>query len=96
MALKIADDLDATGSTDPLVIKSGFVSVQGTWTGTIEVEVDPVGDGSWSPLSDSDGADLSYTANFNLAIDNGVPVKTRVTFTRSSGTAEVVLVGDTA
>ena len=94
MALKVSDSLTATGSTDSLVIKSGFVSVHGTWTGSIAVEVDPSGGDTWSALSDADGTDLAYTANFNLAIDNGSPVKTRVTFTRSSGTAVVVLQGE--
>ena len=94
MALKVYESLAATGSTDSLVLKTGFVSVQGTWEGTIEVEVDPTAENSWSTISDVDGADISYTAPFNLTIDNGAPVKTRVTFTRTSGTAVVVLTGD--
>lgn len=94
MAIKVSESLAATGSTDLLVLKSGFVSVQGTWAGTINVEVDPTGAGSWSNITDIAGATLAFTGNFNLAIDNGGPVKTRVKFTRTSGTAVVVLIGE--
>lgn len=94
MAIKVSESLAATGSTGELVLKGGFVSVQGTWAGTINVEVDPTGAGSWSNITDLTGAALAFTGNFNLAIDNGAPVKTRVKFTRTSGTAVVVLIGE--
>ncbi|PAQ09557.1 hypothetical protein [Mesorhizobium temperatum] len=94
MAIKVSESLAATGSTGELVLKGGFVSVQGTWAGTINVEVDPTGAGSWSNITDTAGTALAFTGNFNLAIDNGAPVKTRVKFTRTSGTAVVALIGE--
>lgn len=94
MALKVSESLVATGSSGILVLKEGFVSVQGTWVGTINIEVDPIGNGTWSNLTDAAGAAIALTGNFNVAIDNGAPIKTRVKFTRTSGTAVVVLTGE--
>lgn len=94
MAAKVSESLAASGSTASLVMEKGFVSVQGTWTGTINIEVDPSGAGSWSNITDLTGAAVAPTANVNLAIDNGAPVKTRIKFTRTTGTAVVVLTGE--
>lgn len=94
MALKVSESLAASNSTASLVIKEGFVSVQGTWTGTINIEVDPMNNATWSNVTDETGTALAYTGNINLAIDNGAPIKTRVKFTRSSGTAVIALIGE--
>ena len=94
MHLNLVDTLGATGSTDSLLMRAGFVSLEGTWTGSVAVEVDAMGDGSWTPLTDITSTPHAWTANTTITIDNGAPVKTRVTFTRSSGTLEVGMVGD--
>lgn len=94
MGLKVAQAIAATGASDSLVIKEGFLSISGTFVGTVAVQVDPAGDGTWLPLLDADGAAYEFTAAATMAIDNGAAIKTRVYFTRSSGTVNVVLDGD--
>jgi hypothetical protein len=71
-----------------------MVSVQGTWVGTINVEVDPDGSGTWSSITDLTGTVAAFTTNINIAFDNGAAVKMRLKFTRTSGTAVIVLTGD--
>jgi len=90
----VSQSLAASGSTNSILAKEGMVSVQGTWVGTINVEVDPDGSGNWSSITDRSGAVEAFTSNINIAFDNGAAVKTRVKFTRTSGTAVVVLTGD--
>lgn len=45
-------------------------------------------------MTDPTGAVAAVTTNVNISFDNGVPVKTRGKFTRTSGTAVIVLEGN--
>jgi hypothetical protein len=90
---KVSQSLSSSTSTSSIVAKSGFISVQGTWTGTINVEVDPDSVGTWSNMTDTAGTVVAITANCNIAFDNGCAIKTRVKFTRTTGTAVIVLAG---
>ena len=94
MYLKVVDSLSATGSTDSLLVKEGFVSLSGTWVGSVAIEVDPSGLDAWLPMRDQSGNPIAYTSNQTVAIDSGAPVKTRITFTRTSGTLNAALVGE--
>lgn len=93
MAVQKSDSLDATGAGTALFIKDGHVTVRGTWTGTINVQIDPLGDGNWVNMTDDTGSEYAFTDDFDLTIDNGVRMKTRVLFTRTTGTAIAVLQG---
>ena len=94
MGLKVKANLAASGETEPLLLHHGFVSLAGTWEGTVALEVDPSGDDDWIPLTDLDGNAYEFTSNVTAAVDNGAAVKTRVAFTRTSGTLDAVLMGD--
>jgi hypothetical protein len=93
-ARTVSQSLSATGNTNPVVAKSGFLSVQGTWAGTINLEVDPSNTDTWSSITDLTGVAAAFTGNVNVAFDNGAATKTRVKFTRTSGTAVIALIGD--
>lgn len=94
MALKVKADLSATGEGSALVITHGWLRLSGTWTGTVNLQTDPNNDGTWTNATDENGTAIALTGNINCPIDNSLPVKTRVYFTRSSGTVTYTLMGE--
>lgn len=94
MALVKTNSLAATGGGDSLVIKNGYAQTTGTWVGTVALQIDLLNDDTWVGATDKDGAALSFTANFCVPIDNSIPVKTRLHFTRTSGTAVTSIKGE--
>lgn len=93
MALKhtVSESLAATGSTTDQTFPSrqGSVAISGTWAGTVDIE-QQLEDGTWRTMADG-----SFTANTDgKAFDNGSAMSVRATFTRTSGTAVVVITAE--
>ena len=93
MALKhtVTESLSATGSTTDQTFptRQGSVSISGTWVGTVNLE-QQLEDGSWRTMADG-----SFTANTDgKAFDNGSGLSIRATFTRTSGTADIIITAD--
>jgi len=95
--LRISDSVTATGRSAALVVNKGRIRLSGTWAGTVNIQTDMDNDATWSDeLDPATDAAIAITGNGSFPIDNSVPMKTAVYFTRTSGTLEVVIVGDTA
>ena len=93
MAIKKSDSIAATGAGGSVVIRKGWLSISGTWVGTINLQVDVNNNDTWSNATDQTGTAIALTQNTNCPIDNAVAMKTRAYFTRTSGTAVVTLIG---
>ena len=80
-----------TGTVCP-TLKSGIVSISGTFVGTVQVFVDALGDGTFAAAADSAGTAISITTPVAMKIDNGVACNTRVDCTAyTSGTIDVAV-----
>lgn len=91
MAIPQTDTLVATGASTPVVVKTGWIQLSGTWAGTVNLQTGQNPDGTWSNVTDGLGAVLAFTGNLNCPVDNSIPMNTRVNFTRTSGTLVVTL-----
>lgn len=84
----------ATGASPGMMLQSGMVSVLGTFVGTVQVQVDILGDGNWVAATDASGNVLSLSAAGVLNIYNGVPCLTRLNCSAyTSGTISARLIG---
>lgn len=91
MAIKKANALSATGAGSAVVITKGWAQVTGTWTGTINLQNDVGNDDTWVNATDETGTALAWTGNFSCPIDNSTAIRTRLYFTRTTGTANTLL-----
>lgn len=88
----VSGNLTGTGSSAPVLMKQGTVRISGTFSATIQVEVDVIGNGTWAPALDSAGAAVDLTVPGVMKIDNGAPCNTRVTCSAyTSGTIAYAL-----
>lgn len=84
--------LTGTGSTSPVQMKEGIVRISGTFVGTVNIEVDAMGDGTYAVAVDSTGTTVALTAPGVLRINNGVACNTRLTCSAyTSGTINATL-----
>lgn len=91
---QLSSSLTGTGSTDPVIMRNGIVRLSGTFSATLQVEVDALANNTWAPALDGSGAAISVTVPGVLKIENGVSCPTRVTCTAyTSGTVNVALRG---
>ena len=80
-----------TGTVCP-TLKSGIISISGTFVGTVQVFIDAAGTGTFAAAADSSGTALSITTAVTMAIDCGVACNVRVDCTAyTSGTINVVV-----
>lgn len=86
MANQVSDSLAATGTGTAITVKNGWLSLSGTWAGTVNLQRGPNADGSWSNMTDGSGNAIALTVNTECPIDNAIPMQMRVNFTRTSGT----------
>lgn len=86
MANRVTDMLAATGNGTAITVQNGWLSLTGTWVGTVNLQTGPNPDGSWSNMTDGSGNVIALTANTNCPIDNAMPMSMRANFTRTSGT----------
>jgi hypothetical protein len=86
MANRAPDTLAATGAGTPITVQNGWLTLSGTWTGTVNLQTGPNPDGTWNNITDGAGNAIALTTNANCPIDNSMPVQMRVFFTRSTGT----------
>lgn len=90
----LSQAVTATGVTASVLMKTGAVRVSGTFVGTVQVEVDVIGDGTFAAAVDTTGAAITFTAPGALKIDNGLSCNTRLNCTAyTSGTINVALAG---
>ena len=92
MANRQTDTLTATGAGTAITVQTGWLSLSGTWVGTVNLQRGPNADGSWSNITDGAGAVIALTANTECPIDNAMPMSMRVNFTRTSGTLVAAIV----
>ena len=91
-SLTTTNGTPATGISDACLVKDGIVRLSGTFSATIQVMVDALGDGTWAPATDSTGAALSLTTPGAMRIGNGIACPTRVECTAyTSGTIAVAI-----
>ena len=84
----------ATGPSPAMMMQSGVMSITGTFSGTVQVQVDVLGDGNWVAATDTSGNVLSLSAAGVLNIFNGVPCLTRLNCSAyTSGTISARLIG---
>lgn len=82
----------ATGITASCLMKDGIVRISGTFSATVQVEVDAIGNGTYAPATDSSGTALNLTAAGVMRVNNGIACNTRVTCTAyTSGTVNVAM-----
>jgi hypothetical protein len=87
-----SSSLTGTGSTSPVLMKEGIVRVSGTFSATVIVEVDALGDGTYAPAVDPSGASISIVAAGVFHINNGIACNTRLTCSAyTSGTINAAL-----
>lgn len=92
MSGSLSTSLTSATSTSGVLMKEGVVRVSGTFSATLRIEVDALGDGTWAPALDSTGAVLEITEPGVMHVDNGVACPTRVTCSSyTSGTVNVAL-----
>jgi hypothetical protein len=91
MANRVVDTLAATGTGTAITVQTGWLSLTGTWTGTVNLQTGPNPDGSWSSITDASGNVIALTVNTNCPIDNAIPMSMRVNFTRTTGTLVAAL-----
>jgi hypothetical protein len=70
--------LTATGATGSIFMTTGLVEISGTFVGTVNVQVDVLGDGTWVNATDTTGAAVAITAPGVLRINNGIGCNTRL------------------
>jgi hypothetical protein len=91
---QVSAALTATGATGAVFMTSGVVEVGGTFVGTINIQVDATGDGTWANALDSSGSAVAITAPGILRINNGLGCNTRLNCSAyTSGTINVELKG---
>lgn len=78
MAQLPATTLTATGATGSLFMSRGLVEISGTFVGTVNIQIDVLGDGTWANAVDTAGTAAALTAPGVLKINNGVGCNTRV------------------
>ncbi|RTL63538.1 MAG: hypothetical protein EKK41_23155 [Hyphomicrobiales bacterium] len=86
MANRVQDSLAATGAGTAITVQTGWLSLSGTWVGTVNLQRGPNPDGSWSNITDASGNVIALSVNTECPIDNAIPMSMRVNFTRTSGT----------
>jgi hypothetical protein len=89
----VTDTLSSTGAGTEFSATTGrpiFLSVTGTWVGTIKVQRSHDGGDSWNDMTAGGAAWASFTANCDEVVDEAAhsALLYRVHFTRTSGTAE--------
>lgn len=93
--LRQTDSVTATGRSAALVMTKGKIRLSGTWEGTVNVQTDMDNDATWSDeLSPDTGSAWAFTGNGTITVDHKIPAKTAVYFTRTSGTLEIVMLGE--
>lgn len=91
---QLSSSLTGTGSTSAVIMRNGIVRLSGTFSATLQVEVDALANNTWAPALDGSGAAINITVPGVLKIENGVSCPTRVTCTAyTSGTVNVALRG---
>lgn len=86
--------ITATGATGSIFMTTGVVEVGGTFVGTVNIQIDATGDGTWADALDSSGASVAITAPGVLRINNGLGCNTRLNCSAyTSGTINVELKG---
>ena len=84
----------ATGTSPAMMVQNAVVSLSGVFVGTLVVEIDPLGDGTWVAATDANGNALSFTGPAVANIFNGIPCLTRLHCTAyTSGTLSARLTG---
>lgn len=94
MAIIKTGALAATGEGETVVINKGWINLRGTWTGTVNVQTDVTNSGVWANATDETGEAIALTTAASCPIDNAVAMKTRLYFTRSSGTLDYTIRGE--
>ena len=80
-----------TGTVCP-ALKSGIISISGTFVGTVQVLIDALGTGTFAAAADSTGTAISITTPVAMQIDCGVACNVRVDCTAyTSGTINVAV-----
>jgi hypothetical protein len=75
---QVTATITATGATDSIFMTNGVVEVGGTFVGTINIQVDATGDGTWANAMDSSGSAVAITAPGIYRINNGIGCNTRL------------------
>jgi len=88
----VTDSLSATGAGTTFYGVQGravFLSITGTWAGTVKVQRSHDGGTTWSDMTAGGSAWASFTANCDEIVDEAAHsgLRYRVYFTRTSGTA---------
>ena len=86
MANRVSDTLAATGAGSAITVQNGWLTLSGTWTGTVNLQTGPNPDGSWNDVTDGAGNVIALTVNTNCPMDDSMPMQVRVYFTRLTGT----------
>jgi hypothetical protein len=73
----VRDSFAATGPGTPISVQNGVLEISGTFSGTVQLYIDVVGDGTYAPAMDASGTPLSLTQPGVLNIANGAPVNCR-------------------
>lgn len=90
----LSSSLTATGATSAIMMRNGIVRVSGTFSATLQVEVDALANGTWAPALDGSGAAINITVPGVLKVENGVTCPTRINCTAyTSGTVAVAIRG---
>jgi hypothetical protein len=87
--LDYSGTLDASGSSDALVIDEPFyIVLSGTWTGTVALEASADGGETFVNCLLPDGSPSAFTTNGLIAVPHvfGRATIFRLTFTHASGT----------
>lgn len=79
----------------PIMMTNGLVSVTGVFVGTVNIQIDVLGDGNWANCIDPvSGNVIALTAPAAVQINNGIPALTRVNVSAyTSGTISVRMEG---
>lgn len=89
-----SDTLAASGASTPIVINSGWLQTNGTWTGSFNLQTGPNDDGTWSNFTDASGNVITFTGNANCPLNNGIAMNMRVNWTRTTGTITINVTGN--
>lgn len=92
MSAPVTDSFTSATTGTATSVTNGVMEVSGTFSGTIQLKIDALGNGVYAPAADSSGAALSITAPCVMRIANGVPCSVRAECTAyTSGTAVVTV-----